>query len=556
MLPEQCCLKIIAVNDVYKIDQWPHFATCARKETESTPGNVKTISVLPGDFLAPSLLSSIDKGHGMTDCMNKSGINYVCFGNHEADVDMKQMQSRIRESNFTWINSNMQSIPLAADIKLPEYSIVEVSGAENHKRRIALLGLLTEDPSLYRKGAFGDCKIEPLEESALKWFDLIHEREAANGGVDAIIPLTHQVMPFDRQLAKSSAAAKKNFPIIIGGHDHEPYFEDVEGCKIVKTGMDGTKIAIIELLWLSKAAIKPDVSVQIVEAKKFEPDPAVLDVVTKHQQLMEEVMKTQLFMIKPGEVFSSQKMRMTPTTVGTFFCNIVRNNLEVDCAFLNAGGIRGNMSYEGRKAFFYSDLMTELPFESKLVAIKVPGKVIAEAVAYSRLNARKTPPVEYGGYLQTDDKIKWDAETNVVTAINGQPVVDEQLYLLGIPFAVLQGLDNNAPIAAFVKTIPADILASLGEGATDLNNMIVSHFAKFILYDIIMNHNFDDIDANKDGQITKDELAAIAQVSHPGVGSLLVEILFKIADEDGSGHISRDEMLQLASTADSGGGKA
>ena len=64
MLPEQCCLKIIAVNDVYKIDQWPHFATCARKETESTQGNMKTISVLPGDFLAPSLLSSIDKGEG------------------------------------------------------------------------------------------------------------------------------------------------------------------------------------------------------------------------------------------------------------------------------------------------------------------------------------------------------------------------------------------------------------------------------------------------------------------------------------------------------------
>ena len=156
MLPEQCCLKIIAVNDVYKIDQWPHFATCLQKESEPTQENVKIISVLPGDFLAPSLLSSIDKGekliicirflnlslyfcscvgHGMVDCMNKSGINYVCFGNHETDVDMKQMQSRIRESKFTWINSNMQSIPLAADIKLPEYSVIEVFGAEDHKRR-------------------------------------------------------------------------------------------------------------------------------------------------------------------------------------------------------------------------------------------------------------------------------------------------------------------------------------------------------------------------------------------------------------------------------------
>jgi len=89
-------------------------------------------------------------------------------------------------------------------------------------------------------------------------------------------------------------------------------------------------------------------------------------------------------------------MRVIPTTLGTFFCNIVRDNLGVDCAILNAGGIRGNTSYEGKKAFFFSDLMTELPFETKLIAIKVPGKVIAGAVAYSRLNARKSPPVEYG----------------------------------------------------------------------------------------------------------------------------------------------------------------
>ncbi len=92
-------------------------------------------------------------------------------------------------------------------------------------------------------------------------------------------------------------------------------------------------------------------------------------------------------------------MRVNPTTVGTLFCNIVRNNLDVDCAILNAGGIRGNTSYEGKKAFFFSDLMTELPFESKLISIKVPGKLIADAVAYSRLNARKSPPVEYGSYF-------------------------------------------------------------------------------------------------------------------------------------------------------------
>lgn len=73
----------------------------------------------------------------MVDCMNKSGINFVSFGNHEADVELKQIHNRIRESNFTWINSNMRDLPLPDDLKakgLPGYSIIEVA-ANNHKRR-------------------------------------------------------------------------------------------------------------------------------------------------------------------------------------------------------------------------------------------------------------------------------------------------------------------------------------------------------------------------------------------------------------------------------------
>lgn len=35
------------------------------------------ISVLPGDFIYPSLLSSLDGGHGMVDVLNKCGLDYV-----------------------------------------------------------------------------------------------------------------------------------------------------------------------------------------------------------------------------------------------------------------------------------------------------------------------------------------------------------------------------------------------------------------------------------------------------------------------------------------------
>ena len=77
-----------------------------------------------------------------------------------------------------------------------------------------------------------------------------------------------------------------------------------------------------------------------------------------------------------------------PTTVDTSFCNIVRDIVEVDYAIMNSGGIQGNMSYEVKEVFYFSDLITELPFKIKLVILKV---VIANTIAFSILNALKTP---------------------------------------------------------------------------------------------------------------------------------------------------------------------
>lgn len=46
----------------------------------------KVLVTCGGDFLAPSLLSTIDNGATMIDCLNTLPVSHVCFGNHESDV--------------------------------------------------------------------------------------------------------------------------------------------------------------------------------------------------------------------------------------------------------------------------------------------------------------------------------------------------------------------------------------------------------------------------------------------------------------------------------------
>ena len=45
---------------------------------------------LAGDFVAPSMLSSLDKGAGMIDAL--IGVTHVCFGNHEDDIPIDELR--------------------------------------------------------------------------------------------------------------------------------------------------------------------------------------------------------------------------------------------------------------------------------------------------------------------------------------------------------------------------------------------------------------------------------------------------------------------------------
>jgi hypothetical protein len=141
-----CRARIFHVNDIYVLDHLPALKTCVAKESQGfAPENI--ITTLAGDFLGPSLLSSLDHGKGMVDCLNKVPVNAVCFGNHESDVPFPSLVRRIGEFNGVWLNSNMPTF----EPKCPEHHLFEFAGG----RSVAMIGLNIgggANASLYRDG--------------------------------------------------------------------------------------------------------------------------------------------------------------------------------------------------------------------------------------------------------------------------------------------------------------------------------------------------------------------------------------------------------------------
>lgn len=256
-------------------------------------------------------------------------------------------------------------------------------------------------------------------------------------------------------------------------------------------------------------------------------------------------------------MLSSRGTRLRQTTMGTFLCSALRVALGVHTTLLNGGAIRASKDYADAKAFTYANLKDELRFDTPMAVLYLPGAVINATIAFSRQYARVPKPAEFGGFLQTDDDILWDRTSNSVLSIAGQPLNCSRLYLVAIPFDVLMGLDNLLPLTEYRNVCgPSDsnininVLTCIGA-----KEILVEHFSRQILYHLVFMKDFADLDLDGDGRISKAELKAIAKESYKGdedLGDLVVENLFRVADLNGNGYISHDELTRSLSMLEEG----
>src|SRR5262249_40320139 len=107
---QSATLTLLTVNDVYEITPvqgqggLAELMTLLRAERATATHHLTTVN---GDFLSPSLMSSMFKGAQMVALFNALGVDVVVFGNHEFDFDTEVTQQRMAESAFPWLGTNV-----------------------------------------------------------------------------------------------------------------------------------------------------------------------------------------------------------------------------------------------------------------------------------------------------------------------------------------------------------------------------------------------------------------------------------------------------------------
>ena len=518
---------------------------------------------LCGDFISPSPLSSIDSGVGNIATIRASGVTHACLGNHEADMKLDVLQERFRKlaKQVQLVNSNVRTIPpsKASNLqwwndRMPEYSILQ---SDCKRVSIALIGLLTDEPGVFRNGTFRGLEISNVMNTYRKLYKSLVDT-AITRQVDMLLPLTHMSIERDRELAVCMLELAPNDKnVILGGHDHAVIEEtvlskDADGdISILKSGMDAISARIIDLEFdcsmVTATRTTPykllRVEQTLIPLNQYDPAPAVQTIIDSHmsvlKNLKEQVIIDASRVLPPGKVLSSEHSRRQQTTVGATFCQSIKDELDVQVCIMNGAVIKGSSSYPSAK-LTYAQLQEELPFPTKMVTVEMTRRQLLDAIQYSRTydqDGNKTDG-DKRGYLQTD----LDYELNPQ-----QDAQDNEILQVALPRNLLSGFCNIIPLMTLKKELETAGKVSHADDFTPAIDLVIRHACRQKWFDLVYDEiSFDEIDMNHDGYLDKSEIKVfLEKYLKNEVPDFVVDDMMSSIDADKNGLIDVGEFSYL-----------
>src|SRR5499427_4647268 len=130
----------LQINDVYStvpIDGVGGLARVATLKQQIAAAGKTPVLVIAGDFLSPSVASSVFKGEQMVAALNAAGLDFATLGNHEFDFGIDTLLARMAEAKFQWVVSNVIDRQTGRPVGGAAPYVIRTAG----QLRVGILGL-------------------------------------------------------------------------------------------------------------------------------------------------------------------------------------------------------------------------------------------------------------------------------------------------------------------------------------------------------------------------------------------------------------------------------
>ncbi len=438
----------LQLNDVYEIASIENgkaggLARVGTVKQQLLKENPNVFTVMAGDFLSPSVIGTLKyegvgiKGRQMVETMNALGVNLVCFGNHEFDLDYPDLQKRMDESTFEWLSSNAfktEGEGIVAFGKTgdedghPEYKVLTINdGKANESVKVGIWGVV----------------LNANKKDYVQYSDVFERSKTLVNDVlpkeaDVFVGLTHVSVDMDKQIA----AENPSVSLIMGGHEHTNQIYKIGQTTLAKADANAKTVYVHRCSYNLKTK-KTTVNSELVKIDdSIADDPTVIAVVNKWNAIAEKSFKAGGF--SPDEVVAElseildgreASLRLQQNNMGSAIAKsmVAAAKKPVDCAFFNSGSIRIDDQVSGK--ITQKDIIRIMPFGGKLVEFDIKGSELRKVLLAGLLSKGR------GGYLQWE-KISYD-DASKTLRINGELLSESKTYHCITNDFLLSGKETN-----------------------------------------------------------------------------------------------------------------
>ena len=313
-----------------------------------------------GDMIQGDNWANLFQGESVIKWMNEMRFDAMVVGNHEFDFGQEVLKKRISEARFPILGANVVGLR-----SLKPCIIKELHGA-----KIAIIGVTTEDTpiSTHPKNITGLKFLSPAD-TVEKYV------KELRGQSDILIVLSHIGYSVDRILAEKV----KGVDVIVGGHSHTRINDPVRvgDTIIVQTWEHGKALGVLDLTIEGGEIVRFKGRLEEIKPEKGKEDRATASLVEKYKKRVDAALDEE---IGTAEVnLDGENVRRRETNLGNLISDVMRSVSGADVTLINGGGTRASIK---KGVIRVKDIYSVLPFDNYIVAIKLTGKEIREALEH------------------------------------------------------------------------------------------------------------------------------------------------------------------------------
>jgi 5'-nucleotidase len=411
--------------------------------------------VIAGDFLSPSVASSVFKGQQMVAALNAAGLDLATLGNHEFDFGDDVLLERMREATFQWVVSNVVDTTTGKPIGGAAPYVVKTFGT----LKVGFIGLCLNTGEITGDTLKHTRIIDPLT-AAAQYLPMLKQ-----AGATVFVAVTHLTLADDRALVEK-------FPeldLIIGGHEHY-LITTAEGRSLIsKAGSDAKFVARIDVNQRPGGSVERFYELLPITSA-LQDDPKTRDVIAGYETRLGTALDVVVSTTRVPLDGLSIHLRSSETNLGDLVADAIRADANADIAIVNSGSIRGNRIFPAGP-LTRRTLVEIQPFANVICTLALPGRVVLEALNHgvSRLPAADGRFPQVSGLTMAVDQRAPAGDRVRDVRVNGQLLDLKRTYTVAISdYALKEGDDYT-----MFKNQPLRVGPEAG-------NLISSAFEKYV----------------------------------------------------------------------------